>query len=156
LRADHVVEGSVRKAGKRVRITAQLIDASRDNHLWAERYDRDLGDIFAMQDEIAKAIVTALKVKLLPAEKKAIEARSTRDPAAYESYLEGRYHLNQFGPKNLETAIRFGQRALEIDPKYALAWVLIAVCQSTLKVRGRSEESGLAAANMAVLLDPML
>lgn len=136
LKVGHVVEGSVRKAGGRVRITAQLIDAGRDSHIWAERYDRELSDIFAVQDEIAQAIVAALKVRLLPAERNAIETRSTRDPLAYENYLQARYHQNQFGPKNMEIAIRFAQRALEIDPKYALAWVLIALCQSTLKVRG--------------------
>src|SRR3989440_267705 len=73
LRVSHVLEGSVRKAAGRVRITAQLIDGSNDSHLWAERYDRDLNDIFALQDEISRAIVDALKVKLLPEEKKAIE-----------------------------------------------------------------------------------
>ena len=73
LKVGHVLEGSVRKAGGRVRITAQLIDAARDSHIWAERYDRDLNDIFALQDEISEAIVAALKVKLLPEEKKAIE-----------------------------------------------------------------------------------
>jgi adenylate cyclase len=156
LKVRHVVEGSVRKAGGRVRITAQLIDASKDSHVWGERYDRDLNDIFALQDEIAQAIVGALKVRLLPAEKKAIESRSTRDPAAYEIYLQGRYHYVHYGQKNLEIAIRFGRRALEIDPQYARAWVLIAVCQSALRVRGRSDESGLAAAEMALSLDPTL
>src|SRR5437764_2039396 len=79
LRVSHVLEGSVRKAEGRVRITAQLIDGSNDSHLWAERYDRDLNDIFALQDEISRAIVDALKVKLLPEEKKAIERRGTEN-----------------------------------------------------------------------------
>ncbi len=156
LKVGYVLEGSVRKAGGRVRITAQLIDASKDSHVWGERYDRDLSDIFALQDEIAQAIGAALKVRLLPTERKAIEKRSTRDPAAYEIYLQGRHHFRHFGAKNLEIAIRFGQRALEIDPQYARAWVLIAVCQSALRVRGRSDESGLAAAEMALSLDPTL
>src|SRR5436305_8717216 len=96
LRVSHVLEGSVRKAAGRVRITAQLIDGSNDSHLWAERYDRDLNDIFALQDEISRAIVDALKVKLLPEEKKAIERRGTENgdaynllPMARQSYTTG-------------------------------------------------------------------
>src|SRR5215813_10913101 len=88
LKVGHVVEGSVRKACGRVRITAQLIDATKDSHVWAERYDRELNDIFALQDEIAQAIVAALKIRLLPAEKKAIENRLTDDPKAYQLYLQ--------------------------------------------------------------------
>src|SRR6185437_9541441 len=118
LKVGHIVEGSVRKAAGRVRITAQLIDASNDSHVWGERYDRDLNDIFALQDEIAQAIVAALKVRLLPAEKEAIENRSTRDPEAYQTYLQSRYHFLRHGMKSLEIAIRFGRRALEIDPQY--------------------------------------
>jgi adenylate cyclase len=156
LKVGYVVEGSVRKAGRWVRITAQLIDASKDGHVWGERYDRELKDIFALQDEIAQAIVAALKVRLLPTEKNGIENRPTRNPAAYQYYLQGRYHYLHFGAKNLEIAIRFAQRALEIDPQYARAWVLIAVSQSTLRVRGRSDESGLAAAEKALSLDPAL
>jgi adenylate cyclase len=156
LNVGHVLEGSVRKAGGRVRITAQLIDAIQDSHVWAERYDRELDDIFALQDEIAQAIVAALKVKLLPAEKQAIETRSTHDPQAYQIYLQGRYHLLHHGVKNLEIAIRLGQRALEIDPQYARAWALIAVCQSSLRVRGETGDSGLAAAEKALSLDPTL
>ena len=156
LRVGHIVEGSVRKAGGRVRITAQLIDASKDSHVWGERYDRDLSDIFALQDEIAQAIVGALKVKLLPAEKKAIEKRSTRDPEAYQVYLQGRHHFVHFGARNLQIAIRFGRRALEIDPHYARAWAMIAVCQAALHIRGQLAESGLSAAEKALTLDPTL
>ncbi len=87
LGVSHVLEGSVRKAGNRVRITAQLIDATADDHIWAERYDRDLTDIFALQDEISEAIVKALKLRLLPEEKKAIEQRGTTNLEAYNLYL---------------------------------------------------------------------
>jgi adenylate cyclase len=156
LKVGYVVEGSVRKAGGRVRITAQLIDAVRDTHLWGERYDRDLNDIFAVQDEIAHAIVAALKVRLLPVEKTAIESRSTNDPKAYQLYLLGRYYRVQHGARNLEAALRFFERALEIDPDYARAWAAVAECQSFLYVRGKSEESGLAAAERALALDPSL
>ena len=91
-----VLEGSVRKAGQRVRINAQLIDGKDGTHLWADRYDRDLTDIFALQDEITKTIVEQLKVRLLPAEKQAIEAAPTRNVDAYNYYLQGRhfYHLH--------------------------------------------------------------
>jgi adenylate cyclase len=156
LKVGYVVEGSVRKAGGRVRITAQLIDASKDSHVWGERYDRELKDIFALQDEIAQAIVAALKVKLLPAEKKAIESRSTQDPEAYQLYLQGRYYRTQQGARNLEIAVRFCRRALEIDPDYARAWALVALCQAGLHFRGRSEEPGLSAAEKALALDPTL
>src|SRR5262249_30968121 len=90
LKVSYVLEGSVRKAGGRVRITAQLIEAATDNHVWAERYDRDLSDIFALQDEISEAIVKALKLRLLPEEKKAIEQRGTSNPEAYNLYLMAR------------------------------------------------------------------
>ena len=87
LKVSHILEGSVRKAGQRVRISAQLIDGSTGNHVWAERYDRDLNDIFALQDEISQAIVKALKLKLLPEEKKAIEQRGTDNVEAYNLFL---------------------------------------------------------------------
>ncbi len=90
LKVSHVLEGSVRKAGGRVRITAQLIDGAHNDHIWAERYDRDLNDIFALQDEISEAIVKALKLKLLPEEKKAIEQRGTESVEAYNLFLMAR------------------------------------------------------------------
>src|SRR4051812_36011022 len=90
LGVSHVLEGSVRKAGGRVRITAQLIDGRTGDHVWAERFDRDLDDIFELQDELSKAIVDALKVKLLPAERKAIEQRGTNNADAYNLYLMAR------------------------------------------------------------------
>jgi TolB-like protein len=93
LKASHVLEGSVRKSGRRVRITAQLVDGASGGHVWAERYDRDLDDIFAVQDQISEAIVAALKLKLLPEEKKAIEQRGTTNPEAYKLYLMARHSL---------------------------------------------------------------
>ena len=156
LNVSHIVEGSVRKAGGRVRISAQLIDGRKGDHVWAERYDRDLKDIFALQDEISQAIVAALKIKLMPAEKNAIEARSTKHPEAYELYLLGRHHYSKFNIKNVEIAVHFCQRALEIDPNYARAWALLAMCQERLRMRGKSEETGLPAAERALVLDPSL
>ena len=89
LKVSHMLEGSVRKSGGRVRITAQLIDGATNDHVWAERYDRDLSDIFALQDEISEAIVAALKLKLMPEEKKAIVQRGTDNAEAYNLYLDG-------------------------------------------------------------------
>ncbi|MCA1408519.1 adenylate/guanylate cyclase domain-containing protein [Ensifer sp. IC3342] len=153
LRVSHVVEGSVRKAAGRVRVAAQLIDGARGNHVWAERYDRDLNDIFALQDEISTAIVDALKVKLLPTERQAIENRSTHNPEAYRLYLLSRHYL-QHGIRHVEIALRICQRAVELDPNYARAWAMIAHCQAELHFGGRLEERGLSAAERALSLDP--
>ena len=117
LKVSHVLEGSVRKAGNRVRITAQLIEGATDSHLWAERYDRDLNDIFALQDEISEAIVKALKLQLLPAEKKAIEQRSTTNPEAYKLYLMARQYNATGNSRHREITVRLCQRAVEIDPE---------------------------------------
>ena len=157
LRVSHVLEGSVRKAAGRVRITAQLIDGSNDSHVWAERYDRDLNDIFALQDEISRAIVDALKIKLLPEEKKAIERRGTENVDAYNLYLMAREsYATGFegdGRRN-ETIIRLCRRAVEIDPNYAEAWALIAMAEMLLRsTSGRGGDGGLAAAERALELN---
>jgi adenylate cyclase len=160
LKVDHVLEGSVRKAGGRVRITAQLVDGSSNDHLWAERYDRDLSDIFALQDEISEAIVKALKIRLLPEEKQAIEQRGTESVEAYNLYLMGR-QLYVSGPEgNVRRAaaiVRLCARATEIDAGYARAWALMAhaqmICRQTLGKRG---DDGLLAAERALALDANL
>jgi adenylate cyclase len=160
LGVSHVLEGSVRKAGNRVRITAQLIDGAKGDHAWAERWDRDLTDIFALQDEISQAIVAALKLKLLPEEKSAIASRGTQSPEAYELYLMAREELlnGNFGdPRREETMIRLCQKAIEIDPGYARAWALLGVGQSQLSFnRGRGGDDGVAAAEKAETLDATL
>jgi Predicted integral membrane protein len=157
LNVTHVLEGSVRKAGGRVRITAQLIDGSNDGHVWAERYDRDLNDIFAIQDEISRAIVAALKVKLLPEEKKAIERRGTDNVEAYNLYLLARqiYATGFEGDRQrTETIIRMCQRAVEIDPNYAEAWALIAMAEMALRSHfGGSGDGGVSAAERALKLN---
>jgi len=156
----HVLEGSVRKAGARVRITAQLIDGSTGAHLWADRFDRDLTDIFAIQDEISKAIVDALKVKLLPSEKKAIENRGTANSDAYNLYLMARqcWITGDFGDRRREEkVIRICQRAVELDPDYPQAWALMALAQANLCHGFASEQcmdDGSAAAERALALDP--
>jgi adenylate cyclase len=161
LRVNHVLEGSVRKAAGRVRITAQLIDAANDSHLWADRYDRDLNDIFAIQDEISRAIVDALKVKLLPEEEKAIVRRGTENVDAYNLFLMARQtHATGFeaDPRRLDAIIRMCRRAVEIDPNYADAWALIALAEVALRwsVGRQGGDGGLAAAERALTLNPDL
>ncbi len=155
----HVLEGSVRKAGNRVRITAQLIDGVKGDHVWAARFDRDLTDIFEIQDEISKAIVDALKVKLLPAEKKAIEARGTSDVEAYNLYLMARRQWISGGvgnPRREESIIRLCQQATLLDPDYAQAWALMGLAQLELRfVHGR-DENALPAAERAIEINPGL
>src|SRR5436305_1311767 len=156
LNVSHVLEGSVRKAAGRVRITAQLIDGSNDSHVWAQRYDRDLKDIFALQDEISHAIVDALKVKLLPEEKKAIERRGTENVDAYNLYLLARQtYVTGFegDARRNEAIIRLCRRAVEIDPDYAEAWALIAMAEMSLHTSfGTGGDGGLAAAERALEL----
>ncbi len=156
----HVLEGSVRKAGSRVRITAQLIDGRSGGHVWAERYDRDLTDIFAIQDEISKAIVAALKVKLMPEEKKAIEQRGTTNVEAYNLYLLARQYWvtgNHGDMRREERVMRICKRAVEIDPYYAQAWALLAIAQSNLRYGfGYEIDDGYAAAHTALAIDPSI
>jgi len=157
LKVSYVLEGSVRKAGGRVRITAQLIEGSKDNHIWAERYDRDLSDIFALQDEISEAIVTALKLKLLPQEKKAIEQRGTTNLEAYNLYLMARQYRvtgNYGDVRRCEAIIRLCRVATEIDPSYATAWALMAISQAALRFHFSGPgDGGLDAAERALSLD---
>jgi len=160
LGVSHVLEGSVRKAGGRVRITAQLIEGDTGEHLWAERYDRDLEDIFAIQDEISKAIVSALKLKLLPEEKKALEQRGTTNAEAYNLYLLARQYWltgNHGDPRREERVMRICSRAVEIDPYYAQAWALLAIAQSNLHYNfDREVDDGFAAAHSALSIDPTI
>ncbi len=155
----HILEGSVRKAGGRVRITAQLIDGATGENAWAERYDRDLTDIFALQDEISEAIVAALKVKLLPEEKKAIERRGTDNVEAYNLYLMARsyYLAGNSDPRQWEAIERLAQRAVDLDPGYAQAWALLASAQYNLhNMHGRAGDGGQAALDRALALNPDL
>lgn len=122
LNVNSILEGSVRKSGNRARITVQLINAADGFHLWSERYDRDLRDIFEIQDEITFAVVDALKVKLLGAEKTAVLKRQTDDTEAYQLYLKGRFHWNKRTGKDLKQAADFYKQAIEKDPNYALAY----------------------------------
>lgn len=131
-KATHVLAGSVRKAGDRVRITAQLVDAARDSQVWGERYDRDLNDIFALQDEISKAIVSALKLTLLPQEKQALEQRATSNAEAYKLYLMARQFWLRDNERNNEIVIRICKHVVRLDPNYAQAWATMALAQWNL------------------------
>jgi len=159
LGVDHVLEGSVRKAGNRVRITAQLIDGKAGDHLWADRYDRDLTDIFAIQDEISKAIVAALRVTLLPAEKRAIETRGTSSVEAYNLYLMARQQWTEGSlgdVRRQEAIVRMSKQALTFDPDYAQAWALMALAQSQLRFWHGMDVDPEPAAERALAINPNL
>jgi len=117
-----VLEGSVRRAGDRVRIVGQLVDARTDQPLWDETYDREIKDVFAIQSEVAQQIAAALKATLSPAEKKRIEQSPTQDLAAYDLYLKGRELYNRYRKTDNEAAIELFQKALELDPAFALGY----------------------------------
>jgi adenylate cyclase len=158
LKVTHVLEGSVRKAGQRVRISAQLIDGATGSHVWAERYDRDLNDIFALQDEISQAIVGAMKLKLLPQEKQAIGHRGTSNAEAYKFCLMARqqYLGGINDARRLDAVIRLCRRAVELDPNYPHAWALMAAAQRVGTYFGQHTDSGLVAAERALALDSNL
>ena len=121
-----ILEGSVRRAGERVRIVAQLLDVRTDEHMWAETYDRDMKDVFAIQSEVAEKIASALGARLSRVEKKRIEKKPTESMEAYNYYLKGRFYWNKRRGDDLKTAVDYFQRAIEADPGYALAYAGLA------------------------------
>ncbi|MBA3609417.1 MAG: tetratricopeptide repeat protein [Chthoniobacterales bacterium] len=152
----YVLEGSVRKAGSRVRVTGQLINCSDGGHIWAERFDRDLTDIFAIQDEITHAIVDQLRVKLLPQEKKSIAQAPTDNLEAYDYYLKGRQLLYGASKSSQQAARKMFARAVELDPSYARAYAGIADCDTFLYMRTTESVSPadiLATSEKALALD---
>ena len=155
----YVLEGSVRKAGARVRINAQLIDGTTGGHVWADRYDRDLTDIFAIQDEITEAIVGQLRITLLPNEKKAIGQAQTANIEAYNYYLKGRHFLANSTKVLLRLARQMFAKAAELDPAYARAYAGMALCDARLEYSYRvaiPTADILAVADQAITLDPTL
>ena len=155
----YLLEGSVRKAGQRVRVNAQLIDGSNGGHVWADRYDRDLTDIFAIQDEITKSIVDQLKIRLLPKEKKAITTPPTANVEAYNYYLKGRQLFRNETKTYLTLAKEMYTKAVELDPNYALAYAGIANSISRLRAWYKSPIPAaevLALTDKALALDPNL
>jgi adenylate cyclase len=154
-----ILEGSVRKASSRVRVTGQLINGKDGGHVWAGRFDRDLTDIFAIQDEITHAIVEQLKVKLLPQEKKSISKAPTDNVEAYTYYLRGRQFIQRASKSNYQLARRMFAKAAELDPSYARAYAGIADCDSFLFLHYHlqaSVEDILATSDKALALDDRL
>jgi adenylate cyclase len=127
-----ILEGSVRKSGNRLRITIQLVNTADGYHLWSERYDRAMRDIFDVQDEITLAVVDALKVKLLGEEKAAVLKRYTDNTQAYQLYLKGRYYLNKWTTDGLKKAIECFNRTIELEPQFAPAYSGLADCYASL------------------------
>jgi eukaryotic-like serine/threonine-protein kinase len=156
LRVSTILEGSVRRAGNRIRVTAQLIGATDGYHLWSQRYDREMTDVFEIQDEIARAISERLKVTLVEGTR-----RATSNPDAYELYLKGRYYWNQRSPATMRIAIHCFEHAIELDPNFALAYAGLADCYGILRVYGivsgpNSQEPAHVAVKKAMTLDSSL
>ena len=163
LHADAVVEGTVLRSGNRVRITAELVQVSTDRHLWAETYESPLGDVLALQNQVASAIVSQIRIKLTPQDRKHLAATQAIDSEAFEDYLKGRYYWGKRSEDGLDKAIHYFQAATEKDPHYALAYAGLADCYGILgaAIVGTVPTSEVApkaeaAAVKAVELDPML
>ena len=159
-----LLEGSVRKSRNQVRITAQLINAANGSHLWSDTFDRDLDDIFAVQDEIAAAVVAALKLQLLPHHKASIAGYRPANPAAHTQYLLGRQFFNRTNTDDFRRAVAAYQRAIDLDPNYAAAYAGLAVAENelshdpanTLESVRAGQQRALAAADRAIALGPAL
>jgi serine/threonine-protein kinase len=126
LNVDAIVEGSVLRAGDRVRITAQLIQASTDRHLWAESYDRNLRDVLSLQSEVSRAIASEIQTKVTPQEQARLASARAVNPEAYDLYLKGRYEWNKRSKEGLERGLEYFQQAIDLDPNYALAYSGVA------------------------------
>ena len=159
LNAAYLLEGSVRKAGRRVRITSQLIEAAGGTHLWSQEFDRGLTDVFAVQEEIARAVVAALQLKLLPA---ARPAQRIVDPEAHDLYLRSQEFMRRGSAEDFSRAVETLQRAVERDPGYAMAWAALARARFWAADQGQVSEAtaewsrALAEAEKAIGLDPAL
>ncbi len=157
LGAAYVLEGSIRRAGSRVRITAQLVEASTRHSVWAERYDRQLEDVFAIQEEIARSIAQALRITLTPQEENTMARKPTENPQAYDFYLRGRSYTRR---ENIDYALQMFEQAIHLDPNFALAHAGIAnLCGLIYVIREQNPkwiERGLAACDRATALAPDL
>src|SRR5215216_5876994 len=149
LKVSTVLEGGVRKMGNRLRITCELVNVADGYHLWSERYDREIEDVFAIQDDISQAIVKALRVILTEGEKKAIEKARAVNVQAYDYYLRGRQYFHQLRRKSLEYAKQMFNKAIEIDPEYARAYAGVADCYSLLYTYFDAREFNLRQADIA-------
>ena len=163
LNVAHILEGSVRKSGDTLRITAQLIRTSDSTHLWSQTYDRPMADIFAVQDEIAKDVVEALKVKLLPNQNMARLSGNTTNPEAYRLLLLGRNYFEQFTLEGYQQAKAAQQQAIALDPNYAMAYAALATTQVNLSYNESNTDAQVvgyaqaqAWAEKAIALEPQL
>jgi serine/threonine-protein kinase len=157
----YLVEGSVRRAGDRLRITAQLIDASNGYHLWSERFDRDLGDVFAIQDEVAEHVTRQILAEI-PTELKSLATPRTEDLDAYDAYLKGRHQRHLFSPDSVERAIAWYTKSIDADPEYAPAYAGLAEAHTIQSIGFATRPSretmpkAREAADRALELDPHL
>jgi adenylate cyclase len=155
----YVLEGSVKKSGDKIRITAQLIDALNGHHLWAKRYDRNLSDIFAVQDEITKEIITAMQVKLTEGEEVKAAAKGTNNLEAYLKYLQAKELINQINPESNALGKQLAEEAIALDPEYAWAYYvlarshLVSVWVGTSKSPKRSIGKAMELLQKALVLD---
>src|SRR5688500_9027847 len=149
LRVSTVLDGSVRKMGNRLRITAQLVNVADGYQLWSERYDREMEDVFAIQDDISQAIVKALRVILTEGEKKQIEKARAVNVEAYDFYLRGRQYFHQLRRKSIDHARQMFNKAIDIDPEYARAHAGVADCYSLLYTYFDAREFNLRQADIA-------
>jgi adenylate cyclase len=157
----YVVEGSVRRAGRRVRVTAQLIDAATGTHLWAERYDRDMEDIFALQDELTQKIVGVLKVRVIEVELERVKHKDTSKLNAFECVLQGRWYSHRYTKQANAQAREFYERAIELDPDFAsayagLGWTYFAEWSNQWSEDPECLDRAFSFGKMAVLLDDAL
>ena len=132
LRVSHVLEGSVQRAGSKVRVNAQLIDTRTDTHAWAEQYDRDVNDVFAIQNDISRRVVDALKIQLGADEAERLVKKPTLNAEAYDAYLLGRFELNKFTEDGFSKSVAHFQQAIALDPKFALAYAGLAEAYNTI------------------------
>jgi serine/threonine-protein kinase len=132
LGVSHVLEGSVQRADSKVRVNAQLIDTRTDAHVWAEQYDRDVNDLFAIQNDISRRVVDALKIQLGAEAAQRLAKKPTQNPEAYDSYLLGRFELNKFTEEGFTKSIQHFQHAIALDPKFALAYASLAEAYNTI------------------------
>ena len=160
LNATHVLTGSLRRAGNRLRINAHLVETTTGHSLWAERFDREMADVFEVQDELARSITQALRIQLSPPEKKALAQKPTENTEAYDAYLRGRSYTRRLTRSDLEFAVEMYERAIALDPKFALAHAGLAMAcgfyHEWHEQHAKWVERGLAACEQALKLNPEL
>ncbi len=155
-----ILEGSIRREGNQIRVVAQLIDARTNEHLWAETYDKELTHMFAIQSNVAEQIASALKAKLTQTDKEGIEKKPTENPAAYDLYLRGKFHLREDSRQEIDSAIMIIEQAVATDSKFALAYVALAGAYNeiffTYEANKKWSELAFVALEKALAIDPSL